>query len=40
VIRARLSGVLVQWLTEPDRALSAGDLASGLRVIAEEMNPE
>jgi len=39
VHQALLSGVLVQWLTDPDRAPSASDLASGLRVIAEDMNP-
>jgi AcrR family transcriptional regulator len=39
VHQALLSGVLVQWLTDPDRAPSASDLAGGLRVIAEDMNP-
>jgi AcrR family transcriptional regulator len=38
VHQALLSGVLVQWLTDPDRAPSASDLAGGLRVIAEDMN--
>jgi hypothetical protein len=40
VYQALLSGVLVQWLTDPGRAPSASDLASGLRVIAEAMSPE
>jgi AcrR family transcriptional regulator len=39
VHQALLSGVLVQWLTDPARAPSVSDLASGLRVIAEEMSP-
>mgnify|MGYP001202706930 CR=1 FL=1 len=34
VHQALLSGVLVQWLTDPDRAPSAQDLLAGLRVIA------
>jgi AcrR family transcriptional regulator len=38
VHQALLSGVLVQWLTDPGRAPSASDLASGLRVIAEDMS--
>jgi AcrR family transcriptional regulator len=38
VHQALLSGVLVQWLTDPDRAPSASDLASGLRLITEDMN--
>jgi hypothetical protein len=40
VHQALLSGVLVQWLTDPDRAPSAADLASGLRVIAGDMTPD
>jgi AcrR family transcriptional regulator len=40
VHQALLSGVLVQWLTDPDRAPSAGDLASGLRAITEDMRPD
>ena len=39
VHQALLSGVLVQWLTDPGRAPSVGDLASGLRVIAEDISP-
>jgi AcrR family transcriptional regulator len=39
VHQALLSGVLVQWLTDPGRAPSASDLASGLRVIAADMGP-
>ena len=38
VHQALLSGVLVQWLTDPGRAPSADDLTSGLRVIAADMN--
>ena len=37
VHQALLSGVLVQWLTDPDRAPSAQDLLTGLRVIAGDM---
>jgi len=40
VHQALLSGVLVQRLTDPDRAPSAADLASGLRVIAGDMTPD
>jgi hypothetical protein len=40
VHQALLSGVLVQWLTDPDRAPSAGDLASGLRAIAGDMRTD
>ena len=36
--QALLSGVLVQWLIDPGRAPSASDLASGLRVVAEDMS--
>ena len=39
VHQALLSGVLVQWLTDPGRAPSASDLASGLRVVAADMSP-
>ena len=39
VHQALLSGVIVQWLADPDRAPSAADLASGLRVIAGDMMP-
>ena len=39
VHQALLSGVLVQWLTDPARAPSASDLASGLRVVAADMGP-
>lgn len=39
VHQALLSGVLVQWLTDPDRAPSASDLATALRVIAGDMAP-
>jgi hypothetical protein len=35
VHQALLSGILVQWLVDPDRAPSAGDLTSALRTIAE-----
>ncbi len=31
---ALLSGVLVQWLTDPERAPSGHELAQGLRTIA------
>jgi hypothetical protein len=37
VHQALLSGVLVQWLIDPDRAPSAQDLLTGLRVIAGDM---
>jgi AcrR family transcriptional regulator len=39
VHQALLSGVLVQWLTDPGRAPSASDLASGLRVVTGDMGP-
>lgn len=37
VHQALLSGVLAQWLADPDRAPSADDLRDGLRVIATDM---
>ena len=37
VHQALLSGVLVQWLTDPGRAPSAHDLLTGLRTIADDM---
>jgi AcrR family transcriptional regulator len=37
VHQALLSGVLVQWLTDPRRAPTVSDLASGLRVIAQDI---
>jgi AcrR family transcriptional regulator len=37
VHQALLSGVLVQWLTDPDRAPSADDLLAGLRAITADM---
>jgi hypothetical protein len=37
VHQALLSGVLVQWLADPDRAPSPGDLLAGLRLIAGDM---
>jgi AcrR family transcriptional regulator len=37
--QALLSGVLVQWVVDPDRAPSAGDLAAALRAIAADMVP-
>ena len=39
VHQALLSGVLVQWLTDPGRAPSASDLVSGLRVVTGDMGP-
>jgi AcrR family transcriptional regulator len=38
--QALLSGVLVQWLTDPDRAPSARDLAAALRAIAVDISPD
>jgi AcrR family transcriptional regulator len=35
--QALLSGILVQWLTDPDRAPSAHDLLAGLQAIAGDM---
>ena len=35
--QALLSGVLVQWLIDPDRAPSAHDLLAGLQVITGDM---
>jgi AcrR family transcriptional regulator len=35
--QALLSGILVQWLTDPDRAPSAHDLLTGLQAIAGDM---
>jgi AcrR family transcriptional regulator len=37
VHQALLSGVLVQWLTDPDRAPSADDLLAGLSAITADM---
>lgn len=37
--QALLSGVLVQWLVDPDRAPSARDLARGMASIAAQMAP-
>jgi AcrR family transcriptional regulator len=37
VYQALLSGLLVQWLVDPEAAPSAADLASGMRAIAEQM---
>lgn len=37
VHQALLSGVLVQWVVDPERAPSAADLAAGLRAIAGDM---
>jgi hypothetical protein len=37
--QALLSGVLVQWVVDPDRAPSASDLAAALRAIAADMAP-
>lgn len=39
VHQALLSGVLVQWLVDPDRAPSASDLTGALHAIAEDMRP-
>lgn len=36
---ALLSGVLVQWLTDPDSAPSGRDLADALRIIVTEIGP-
>ena len=35
--QALLTGVLVQWLTDPERAPTAGDLTSALRAIAADI---
>jgi hypothetical protein len=37
--QALVSGVLVQWLIDPDRAPSAADLARGLQAIAGQVAP-
>jgi AcrR family transcriptional regulator len=37
--QALISGVLVQWLIDPDRAPSAGDLAGGMLAIAGQLCP-
>jgi hypothetical protein len=37
--QALVSGVLVQWLIDPDRAPSAADLARGLHAIAGQVAP-
>jgi AcrR family transcriptional regulator len=39
VHQALLSGILVQWLTDPGRAPSADDLLAGLRAITADMAP-
>ncbi|MGH3930790.1 MAG: hypothetical protein ACRDTF_12515, partial [Pseudonocardiaceae bacterium] len=36
---ALLSGVLVQWLTDPDSAPSGRDLADALRTIVADVGP-
>lgn len=36
---ALLSGVLVQWLTDPDRAPTGRDLADALRIIVADASP-
>ena len=36
---ALLSGVLVQWLTDPDSAPSGRDLADALRIIVADVGP-
>ena len=33
--QAMMSGVVVQWLADPERAPSGGDLANALRIITE-----
>jgi AcrR family transcriptional regulator len=37
VLHALLIGVMVKWFMDPERALPAGELAEGLRIIAEHM---
>jgi ParB-like chromosome segregation protein Spo0J len=37
--QALLSGVLVQWVVDPDRAPSPSDLVGALRVIAADLAP-
>ncbi|MER6117128.1 TetR/AcrR family transcriptional regulator [Streptomyces sp. A0642] len=34
---ALMSGVMIQWLTDPDQAPDAGEIASGLRALAERL---
>jgi AcrR family transcriptional regulator len=34
--QALMSGVMIQWLIDPDRAPSAGDLVEALRLVGEE----
>lgn len=36
---ALLSGLLVQWLTDPDSAPSGRDLADALRIIVTDIGP-
>ena len=38
--QALLSGLVVQWLIDPERAPSARDLADGLRAIAARLEPD
>jgi hypothetical protein len=38
--QALVSGVLVQWLIDPERAPSAEDLARALRAIADQITAE
>jgi hypothetical protein len=40
VYQALLSGVLVQWLIDPDRAPSAADLVTALQAIAGQLGAE
>lgn len=37
VHQALLSGVMLQWLIDPDRAPSGADLVRGLRLIAKDV---
>jgi AcrR family transcriptional regulator len=37
VLHALFIGVMAKWFMDPDQALSAGELADGLRIIAERM---
>jgi hypothetical protein len=37
--QALLSGILVQWLIDPDHAPSARDLAAGMAAIVADLDP-
>jgi AcrR family transcriptional regulator len=39
VLHALFIGVMVKWFMDPEQALSAGELAEGMRIVAERLAP-